>query len=308
MSSSAYAAAFNSLGLAYKTTKGAPGTGSGSADVEGGAESSAPRNVADPGNSPLAKDPDVQEISEEELPSKKRKSAPGKPPRGKTVVADRVICDSEGKGPDGAPIRVGTKSLIDLAGFMSSIPSEEDWEEVEGYNMAAALKRVTGQWGQLGSAISICSDVAFTELKEANNRTKAEKILSDSLRGELEEAREGFRVVETGLNEKLKDSEIRAEGLAQEVERLKAELAAKENLNKEAIIADFKASDVYDFEVAQAGVPEVRRSWVVAERHIKTDPFASWESFIQEFLAAKAAVEQGQGEPEPYDGPSPSFL
>ncbi|KAL8127329.1 hypothetical protein AgCh_014300 [Apium graveolens] len=161
---------------------------------------------------------------------------------------------------------------------------------------------------KLGSAISICSDVAFTELKEANNRTKAEKILSDSLRGELEEAREGFRVVESGLNEKLKDSETRAEGLAKEVERLKAELAAKENLNKEAIIAEFKASDVYDFEVAQAGVPEVRRSWVVAERHIKTDPLASWESFIQEFLAAKDVVEQGQGEPEPYDGPSPSFL
>ncbi|XP_074375166.1 uncharacterized protein LOC141716906 [Apium graveolens] len=191
---------------------------------------------------------------------------------------------------------------------MSSIPSEDDWEEVEGYSMATALKRVTGQWGQLGSALSICSDVAFTELKEANNQTKAEKILSNSLRGELEEAREGFRVVESGLNEKLKDSETRAEGLAKEVERLKAELAAKENLNKEAIIAEFKASDVYDLEVAQAGVPEVRRSWVVAERHIKTYPLASWESFIQEFLAAKAAVEQGQGEPEPYDGPSPSFL
>ncbi|XP_074382670.1 7-deoxyloganetic acid glucosyl transferase-like isoform X2 [Apium graveolens] len=42
MSSSAYAAAFNSLGLAYKTSKGAPGTGSRSGDVEGGADSSAP--------------------------------------------------------------------------------------------------------------------------------------------------------------------------------------------------------------------------------------------------------------------------
>ena len=62
------------------------------------------------------------------------------------------------------------------------------------------------------------------------------------------------------MNEKLKESEDRAEGLAKEVERLKAELAAKENLNKEATIVEFKASDVYDFEVAQVGVPEVRRS------------------------------------------------
>ncbi|XP_074375026.1 uncharacterized protein LOC141716736 [Apium graveolens] len=302
MSSSAYAAAFNSLGLAYKTTKGAPGTGSGSVDAEGGAESSAPRNVPSPGDVALNEDPDVQEISEDP-PSKKRKSAPRKPPRGKAVV-----CDSEGKGPDGGLIRIGTKSLVDLAGFMSSIPSQDDYEEVEGYNMAAALKRVTGQWGQLGSAISICSDVAYTEVREANNRTNTEKIRADTLQGELEEAREGFRVVESGLNDKLKDSENRAEGLSREVERLKAELAAKENLNKKAIIAEFKASDVYDFGVAQAGVPEVRRSWVVAERHIKTDLLVSWESFIQEFLAAKAVVEQGQGEPEPYDGPSPSFL
>ncbi|KAL8105661.1 hypothetical protein AgCh_029458 [Apium graveolens] len=267
--------------------QGTPGPGSGSVDIEGGAESSVPQNIPDPGHE---SEPEVQEIPGGDDPlRKKRKYVPTKPPRGKAVVSNRVVCDSEGRGPDGEAVKIGTKTLIDLAGFMSSIPSEDDWEE-------------------LGSAISICSDVAFTELKEANNRTKAEKIFSDSLRGELEEAREGFRVVESGLNEKLKDSETRAEGLAKEVERLKAELAAKENLNKEAIIAEFKASDVYDFKVAQAGVPEVRRSWVVAERHIKTDPLASWESFIQEFLATKAEVEQGQGEPEPYNGPSPSFL
>ncbi|KAL8145178.1 hypothetical protein AgCh_003399 [Apium graveolens] len=263
MSSSAYAATFNTLGLAFKTSKGVPGPGSGSADIEGGAESSVPQNIPDLGHE---SEPKVQEISGGDGPSsKKRKSVLNKPPRGKTVVFNRVICDSEGRGPDGEAVKIGTKTLINLAGFMSSIPSEEDWKEVEGYNMTAALKRVTGGPGGVPCG--------------------------------------GDRV-----NEKLKDSETRAEGLAKEVERLKAELAAKENLNKEAIIAEFKASDVYDFEVAQAGVPEVRRSWVVAERHIKTDPLASWESFIQEFLAVKAAVEQGQGEPEPYDGPSPSFL
>ncbi|XP_074332865.1 uncharacterized protein LOC141670774 [Apium graveolens] len=191
---------------------------------------------------------------------------------------------------------------------MSNIPSEDDWEEVEGYIMAAALKRVTGQWGQLGSAISICSDVTFAKIREANNRTNIEKLRADGLKGELEEARENFRTVESGLNEKLKEEKDRAEGLTKEVERLKAELAANEDLKKEAIIAEFKASDVYDFEVAQVGVHEVRRAWLVAERHIKSDPLTNWDSFIQEFFATKSAIEEGKGEPEPYNGPIPSFL
>ncbi|XP_074349307.1 uncharacterized protein LOC141689046 [Apium graveolens] len=236
MSSFAYAVAFNSLGLAYKTTKGAPGPGFDSADAEGGAESSAPQNVVDLANVPLPDDPVVQEIFEDEAPRpKKRKSVPGKPPRGQAAISNRVICDSEGKGLGGEPVKVGTKSLVYLVGFMSSIPSEEDWDEVEGSSMAAAFKRVTEQWGQVGSSISICSDIAFIEVREANNRTRAEKIRADGLKDELDEAREGFKTVESGLNEQLNDEKAQTDGLAKEVEKLKVDLATKEDLNKEAI-------------------------------------------------------------------------
>lgn len=35
---------------------------------------------------------------------------------------------------------------------------------------------------------------------------------------------------------------------------------------------------------------------------------AKWGSFIEEFLATKRAIAEGKGEPEPFYGPSPSFL
>lgn len=60
--------------------------------------------------------------------------------------------------------------------------------------------------------------------------------------------------------------------------------------------------------MANVGAPEILRCWLVAEKHINTNPLADWESFITEFLAVKATIEDGKGEPEPYDGPSPSFI
>lgn len=113
----------------------------------------------------------------------------------------------------------------------------------------------------------------------------------------MDEALEGFKTVESGLNRQLKEERFWADGLAKEVEKLKSDLATKENLSKKAIIVDYKESDEYDMGFTQAGAPDVQRAWVVAERHVKTDPGVNWESFIQEFLAAKAVIEQGKGEP-----------
>ena len=52
------------------------------------------------------------------------------------------------------------------------------------------------------------------------------------------------------------------------------------------------------------------RSYVVglAERHIKSDPEACFDSFCNLYVKAKADLEKGLGEPEAYDGPTPSFL
>lgn len=75
-----------------------------------------------------------------------------------------------------------------------------------------------------------------------------------------------------------------------------------------AIIAEFKKSPAYDEAIAKARAPKVLRCWLVAEKHIKTDPYASWDTFIVEFVAAKKAIEDVKGELEPFDGPSPNFI
>ncbi|XP_074377058.1 uncharacterized protein LOC141718578 [Apium graveolens] len=113
-------------------------------------------------------------------------------------------------------------------------------------------------WG----AIDVCSDIAFNELREANKRTDSEKERAANLKDELDEAREGFKIVKSGLNRKLREEKYRADDLVKEVKNLKAELATKENLNKEATIAEFKESEEYDMGVAQTGAPDVQKAWV----------------------------------------------
>lgn len=59
-----------------------------------------------------------------------------------------------------------------------------------------------------------------------------------------------------------------------EIARLKEQVMDQKKAGEEAI-AKFKASEAYDREIADAGAPEIFHSWVVAERHIKTDPDAN---------------------------------
>lgn len=81
-----------------------------------------------------------------------------------------------------------------------------------------------------------------------------------------------------------------------------------EHRDEDTVIAVFKNSKEYDLALASAGAPEIERCWIIAEKHIKTDPIANWASFISEFLAAKRAIKEGKGEPEPFDSLNPSFL
>lgn len=64
----------------------------------------------------------------------------------------------------------------------------------------------------------------------------------------------------------------------------------------------------YDEDIVNAGALEIQRCWLIAERKIKTDPYASWDTFVDAFVASKKAVEDGKGEPEPFNGPSPSSI
>ncbi|KAL8105885.1 hypothetical protein AgCh_029619 [Apium graveolens] len=64
----------------------------------------------------------------------------------------------------------------------------------------------------------------------------------------------------------------------------------------------------YDRAIANAGALEIACCWVVAERHIKTNLEADWDSFFEEFIKVKQLIEAGLREPEPFDGSCPSFL
>lgn len=132
------------------------------------------------------------------------------------------------------------------------------------------------------------------------------------LEAELSELKSSFEQKESGLKSTLaaetsraEKAEKNSEDLQKEVDLLKNKLA---ETSKDVVISEFKNSAEYDLALANAGAPEIQRCWIIAEKHIKTDPNANWGSFIDEFLAAKKDIEEGKGEPESFDGPSPSFL
>ncbi|KAK1360534.1 hypothetical protein POM88_045008 [Heracleum sosnowskyi] len=101
---------------------------------------------------------------------------------------------------------------------------------------------------------------------------------------------------------------LKVEKRANDLDEVNKQLVLENAKSREAVISDFKGGPEYDQDVADAAAPEILRASLVSERHVKTDPNANWDSFVGEFLAAKLALEQGKGEPQPYDGPVPSFL
>ena len=118
---------------------------------------------------------------------------------------------------------------------------------------------------------------------------------------------------ETELGQKVKDAETRAVGAEKKATGLEKEVAdlkklLEERKEPEKVIAEFQESPAYADALAKAAAAEVVWCWHVAERHIKSDPAATLQSFIEHYLAAKAKIKAGEGEPEPYEGPSPSFL
>lgn len=102
------------------------------------------------------------------------------------------------------------------------------------------------------------------------------------------------------------DAEARASELEAEIQKLKKELESRQN--EKVVIEEFKNSEEYHQDLANAAAPEIQRSWIIAEKHIKTDPNAFWGSFVDRFVVAKKDLEDGKGEPEPYNGLNPSFI
>ena len=159
--------------------------------------------------------------------------------------------------------------------------------------------------------LSVKSLARVTKLeKDLDVEKSAREALESGVASKIKEAE--IRK-EAELNQKIKDAGTRADsaekkvtGLEKEVADLKKLLEGREEPEK--VIAEFQKSSAYADALAAAGALEVVRCWHVAERHIKTDPEASLQSFIELYLAAKDEIKAGKGEPEPYEGPSPSFL
>lgn len=153
-------------------------------------------------------------------------------------------------------------------------------------------------------------DIVYCDIRTAKaEKKKAENRVKDLETDELAELKKTFAAKESGL----KSEKARADNAEQSVSRLEAEndKLKKELENRRAedvVIEEFKKSEEYDSALANAAAPEIQRCWIIAEKHIKTDPNALWGSFVDEFVAAKKALEDGLGEPEPYNGPSRGFI
>ena len=110
---------------------------------------------------------------------------------------------------------------------------------------------------------------------------------------------------EAELAQRIKDAETRADSAEKKVSGLENEVAAlKQELQTRKapaeVIADFQKSKVYEDALAKAAAAEVMRCWTVAENHIKTDPGANAQSFIDLYIAVKNRINAGGAEPEPY--------
>ncbi|XP_074324005.1 uncharacterized protein LOC141660927 [Apium graveolens] len=331
MSSSAYSDALKGLGKAFKLPKKTVGAGSGSnASVEEGSQSNVvPRPEPEVDRNQSAPEPNTEvEIGTEfdnledlgpigEIPDaesgrrrKRLRTLGSKPPRAENFEGGSGSGDGKGKAVEEEGSDEGGPGLEEkVAHFMAGIPTQNEWRRMNQSRFDATMKECSRLWGQLGGYMAGSASLAYNELKNSRS-TIADK---DS---EISQLRDQIIVKDnslSGLNKHLNEVTIRVENAEKEASDLKSELAdLRRQMSavrpESEVVAEFKRSEEYDRALANAGAPEIARCWLIAERHIKTNPEADWDSFVSEFIIAKEDIELGLGEPEPFDGPCPSFL
>ena len=151
----------------------------------------------------------------------------------------------------------------------------------------------------------------MSKLEKSLDLERSAREVSES--GVAAKVKEAEVQKEAELGQKIQDAEDRAveaegkvSGLEEKIADLKKQLETREA--PEVVIANFQKSSAYADALAKAAAAEVMRCWNVAERHIKSDPTANAQSFVDLYIEGKNKIAAGKGEPEPYDGPSPSFL
>lgn len=238
-------------------------------------------------------------------------------------MVKKVVCDTDTKGPGGEAVQIGSFTSELLAGTMSEIPTNEDWTDMEESGLASVLKRVAGHLGhvsfsfiflvlfntffgfliidlgsfQLGGLFSGAVDIAYNDLKAVKSKKRKTDTQIAELNTKLTELKSTHAEQESELKSDLQaartqDDEAEKESgdLKREVEEQKKKLSDRKD--EATIIVEFKMSPEYDEAIANVGAPEIQRCWLIAERHIKTDPYASWASFVNEFIATKISIEE----------------
>ena len=158
------------------------------------------------------------------------------------------------------------------------------------------------------------ADACGERTRKAESSLAQERSAKEKLEAELDKrVKEAETRMQAEWKKKVDDAEARAvdaekkaSGFEEEVGTLKKVLEERKEAG--VVIAEFQRSTAYADALNHAAAAEVVRCWHVAERHIKTDPEANLQSFIEAYLAAKDNIKAGKGEPEPYEGPSPSFI
>ncbi|XP_074332852.1 uncharacterized protein LOC141670763 isoform X2 [Apium graveolens] len=275
------------------------------------AEFAAPQNAMDAVNKVIEAFEDVPELDEKRH-SKRIMTIGTKHPKTMETNIEKGSGD-KGKGPKKSLVRVGNHSVKQLTNIMSEIPTDEDWTRMEESGLNSVVQRVAEHWGHLGSYMSGAISITFEDLKRANAEIKEKEDHVNELISELGELKTQYTTKESSMQIKLKEEGDRADKAEKESTDLRSELFVLkkklyEEKHEEAIIAEFKKSSEYGRAIADDVALDILRSWIVAEKDIKTNVNANSDSFVEEFLAAKTAIEQGKGEPTPFDGQSPSFL
>ncbi|KAK1397106.1 hypothetical protein POM88_006969 [Heracleum sosnowskyi] len=199
--------------------------------------------------------------------------------------------------------RVGKLTREQFAEYVGHLPSEDDWKEMGDTGMRGLLVDLITGIGQV--AVKAAGVSAMFKAKDDKLTgvmlKKDEQILDLGKQlGEMKLLRDGEV---SGLRIDLSTERARNADLEKKLKEAEEKLAA---VKPEAdIIKEFQETDAYLQAVADAGAPEVLRSWKVAETLIKTNPEANWDTFVEAFLAAKDAIERGEGEPECFQGPNP---
>lgn len=108
--------------------------------------------------------------------------------------------------------------------------------------------------------------------------------LKRSSRAQIGEMQDRHQAIEA----EAKKQETRVVSFTRKWERVLVEL--KERRPEKEVLDDFRKSDTYSQELATAAAKKIHQCWLIAEKHIQTDPEPSWEKLCPLFVEVEEAA------------------